>query len=494
MNAQTELRDRLHRLAEDAAPPARADLATVVVARHRTRRRQHVAMAAVAAAVLAVVVTVPAVISSTSHTPALAPAPVAAPAYGTVEGAALPAADVYGAATRGSLAPDAAFVDAVRQLPWTDGDIAGSGIPDAPLDSRHVVFAGDVGGARVALVAGLNTARPTPPRDDPQLQTDLGALSNVAVAWFAGPAGATPEQLQLAVVPHGIDPSTPTALFDPATGALVVVAAPGDAVEVSLRPGVARDATITRTWQPATTPDGVAALDLRADAVTSGQAIRYRVTRDGAEPFTTGPGTVVSHAVAVAAGSDVLATAWLRPPPPASPADTVRTTAVEEVLGWTGLRPEQVTFTGLWSGDVPAPTESPARLSLIAATLPSGAVYLSAPLGIASGDGSVGGIWCGTALLPAGPPPGERTVAVRCDVTDFSANSETISSLVVVAPRTAVTARALDGAGRVLAEYPLRDGVVVVPAPGGLATVESVAADGTVLQPTAPLGAADLGD
>lgn len=487
MNTQTELRDRLHRLAEDTAPPTRTDLATVIVARHQARRRQHVAMGAVAAAVLTVVVAVPAVIGGTSHTHT--PAPVAAPANGPDEVTALQAADVYGAATRGSLAPDAALVEAVRRLPWTDGNHAGAGVPDAPLDSRHVVFAGDVGGARVALVAGRNTARPTPPRDDPQLQTDLGALSNVAVAWFAGPAGATPAQLQPASVPHGIDAATPTALFVPDAAALVIVAAPGDTAEVSLRPEIAADGTVSRDWRPVPMPDGLAALDLRPDGVSSGEAISYRVTRDGAAPFTTGPDGMASGT----ARADVPVT-WLRERPAASPADGMLTNDVHLVLARTGLRPEQVDFSVLWAGDVPAPTTSPARVTLLAARLPSGAVYLSAPLGVVSGDGTVGGTWCGTALLPAGPPAAERTVAVRCDVTNMSANSETISSLVVVAPRTAVTARALDGAGRVLAEYPLRDGVVVVPAPGGLATVESVAADGTVLQRTAPLGAAHLGD
>ena len=69
-----------------------------------------------------------------------------------------------------------------------------------------------------------------------------------------------------------------------------------------------------------------------------------------------------------------------------------------------------------------------------------------------------------------------------------------ISSLVVVAPADAASARALDLEGAVLAEFPLADGVAVVPFPERTATVETLTTEGTVLQSSRPLTYADLGD
>lgn len=43
-----------------------------------------------------------------------------------------------------------------------------------PVESRRVVFAGDVVGGRWTLVVGVNTAIPTDDAADPDLQTDAG--------------------------------------------------------------------------------------------------------------------------------------------------------------------------------------------------------------------------------------------------------------------------------------------------------------------------------
>jgi hypothetical protein len=495
VNELTELRERLHRLADDTAPPARTGLAEVIRTRHRARRRQRAGLVALVTAVAAVVVGGQVLIDGG---PAVEPAPLAVPANGTDENAAvpesasLPPADVYGGPTRGSLADDAAFVEGVRRLPWSDGDNVGTGIPNAPLPSRHVVFAGDVGAARVALVAGLNTARPTPPDDDPEQQTDLGALSYTAVAWFVGPAGAAADEMVNIVIPYGVDPSTPTALYGAGFPGMVVVAAPGDTIEVSLRPDVAPDGTVHRTWQPVATPDGVGVVDLDGERAT-GRSLRYRVTRDGSAPFTSSPGTWDNSAGAVSNDppSDVT---WLRDEPPATPADGTRTAAVDDLLAWTALPREDVTITALWAGDVPAPTDAPARVAVMAVTLPSGAIYLTAPLGVDLGSGSVGGTTCGSGLLPAGTPAAELTVAVRCVATDMSASGRRLTSLVIVAPPDAVSANLLDPDGRTLAVRLLRDGVAVLPAPEGVGSVETTAADGTVLDRVALLGHATLGD
>jgi len=142
---------------------------------------------------------------------------------------------------------------------------------------------------------------------------------------------------------------------------------------------------------------------------------------------------------------------------------------------------------------VPAPSAAAARVGLLAATLPSGAVFVQASMGIDLGDGSVGGTWCGRGIEPAGPPVADRTFALRCDATDMSANSDVVSSLVVVAPPGTASARAVGLDGEVLAEFALTDGVAVLPFPARTATVETLAADGSVLRSTRPLTSADLG-
>jgi hypothetical protein len=209
------LRERLHALADATAPPPRADLAAVVERRHRARSTTQLRVGAAAVVVAAVAVAVPLMLDGepAGSVSAVADAPA---------GADLPGSDVYGVPTRGSLAGDADFVEAVRQLSW-----AGEGKPgtEPPVERRHVVFASDVPGGRWALVAARRTV-PPPLVDDPELEDDLDALGDVTLAWFAGPPGATPEQLRLSGVPRTTDGDRPAALSDATTGALVVVAAP----------------------------------------------------------------------------------------------------------------------------------------------------------------------------------------------------------------------------------------------------------------------------
>ncbi|MGX5655993.1 hypothetical protein ACWKWC_14560, partial [Geodermatophilus nigrescens] len=88
---------------------------------------------------------------------------------------------------------------------------------------------------------------------------------------------------------------------------------------------------------------------------------------------------------------------------------------------------------------------------------------------------------------------GDRVVAAVCDVTDASADSPVLPTLVVVAPAGAASARLLDAAGGVLGEVPLVDGVAAVgPPPDGLASVETLDAAGAVLERAEPLGEALL--
>ena len=126
--------------------------------------------------------------------------------------------------TRGSLADDGAWVEAVRLLPWSWTAAPGT-TPEAPVDTRRVAFAGDVPGARVALVLGGN--------EEP------------AAAWFVGRVGSAPEQMTLAAAPSDTIDQAPLALLDvpdPASESrtLVVVAWPGE--DASLVTGRSVDA------------------------------------------------------------------------------------------------------------------------------------------------------------------------------------------------------------------------------------------------------------
>ena len=486
MNDEEQLQQRLSRLAERTAPPPRESLAGTVVARHRARRRQAIGMTGLVAVVATLVVTTTTLIDGQGAEPTSATAVGAAGPESAVAAAAV---DVLAGPTRGSLAGDEDFVAAVRQLPWTSEATGGADVPDAPVATRWVVFAGDVPGGRWALVAGENDAEPG--QDDPELQTDLGALSDLAVAWFVGPPGATPDQLELLSVPRGVDPQYPQALADSATGALVVITAPGDEVELSLRPEIAADATVSRSWEPVDAPDGLVVTSLPPSQTAYTPAVRYRVTRDGTELRTTGPD---GRGRADRAAPDV-PLAWWRVRPAPAPGDVMVATEVEQVLGQIGLAADEVSFAVPWAGDVPAPRDGTARVTVLAATLPSGAVYLTAPYGHAlDTEGYVGGSTCGSQVVPAGAPLEQRTIALRCDVGDGSGLGDDESSLVVVAPPAAASARVLDAGGAVLTDLPLTDGVAVVPFPEGTVTVEARAADGTVLAPTRPLTHADLGE
>ncbi|MQA36116.1 hypothetical protein [Modestobacter roseus] len=455
----TDLHERLHRLADRTSPPPRHDLADAVVTRHRAQRRQAFALTAVAAVVAGVVVVVPSLLSPAERasvaTPVVADVPVPAEA------------DVLSGPTRGSLAADTAFVEDVRRLTWTEADDpdAPTAEVDPPLASRRVVFAGEVAGARWALVAGTD-----PERED-----------RVAAAWFTGPAGAEAAQLQPTSLLSGTDAASPVALSDAGTGALVVVAAPGDEISLSRRPEVHADGAVSRSFDPVDAPNGVATVVLPPAAGTYDEALRYRVTRDGAEVTTAMPST--HRSVGASAADDVPVT-WLRGEP--GDRGPVLTGAIDHVLEITGLPAEELEFTVVWRGDVPASTADTARVDLLAATLPSGSVYLEAVLAATSADGTVASTWCATDLRAGGPALSDQVFALRCSAP-FLQGTDPIESLVLIGPPAADSARLLDGAGAVLQQVGLVDGVAVLPPSVDVEGVEFLAA-GQSVGSTRPLG------
>ncbi|MPQ96678.1 hypothetical protein GB931_01835 [Modestobacter sp. I12A-02628] len=460
MTLEDDLRTGLHDWAADVDVHSAPDLSAATMAgRVHRRRRNRAVLLATGLAVLLVITAVPLALSRLRDGDgdrAAAPEP--------------PLVELYDLPTRGSLAGDPAFVEAVRALPWTGPDQP-PGLPDPTLDTRRVVFVGEVpSGARWALVAGENTARPEPPLDDPALQTDLGALSDVAVAWFTGPPGATPEQMQLASQPRGFTGTQPSALVDTSTGDLVVVSAPGDVVQLGTPPKVLPDGGTTMSFGSVPTPVGVAVTRIEAEpGVLWASPPQYRVLRDGVEVPSVGPSSFGADAAV-----DVPLT-FLRTAPPDDPGSVVGQSvdnAVRSVVPRVDRPLSADRFVVPWVGEVPGPAGVPAQVTLLTATVPSGAVVVQSMYARPLEDGGVMWSTCEQQLVwPAGQSAEERAYVLRCDVVDGSFEANTVTSLVVVAPPTAARAQVLTTDGSVLTDVALTDGVAVLPMPENAAQV-----------------------
>ncbi|QXG75985.1 hypothetical protein KUM42_19850 [Modestobacter sp. L9-4] len=365
-------------------------------------------------------------------------------------GEPVPPVDVFAGPTRGSLAGDAAFLAELRDQSWAGTDLA----TEPPPPSRRVVWADDVEGGRAALVVS-------------------GEGIDFAAAWFAGPPGAAPRGMRVQAVQLGPDRTLPVALAAPVSGALVVVGAPGDQVTVSPRPEVTAGGSVTRSWSPAETVDGVAAVTLQQSTRTDSPAVRFRVTRADRE-LPAGPVDVVTE-------SDP-GPPWLprlRNAPGPAVGDTAVNQQLQDLLGRLGQRADISGTTVLWAGDLPGRDARTVRTAVVAVPQPSGAVVLTAPFGYARDlSGQADSSTCVTGVLPSGPPLAQRVVALRCA---FGAPEPL---LLVVAPRGADRVRLLDAAGEVLDDRAMDDGVAVVTSPGLVTGVEvDTPADGTVSAP-----------
>jgi hypothetical protein len=442
--APPDLRERLFRLAAGRPLPEHAaetiGAALGVVAHARRRRRELVAAGVVVAAALAAVI------------PFLP------------RGAETPKpASVYAGPTRGSLAGDEDFVRSIARSGWDRA----SQTPGP----RRVVFAGDVPGDRWALVAAGGTpSRPA------------------TTAWFAGPANSPADRLELLSIRVAPDPAEPVSVVDPQTGALVVVAAPGDRIRVSDRPEITAGGSIRRSFRSMPTSRGVVAVSLAPIPQATVTAVRLQVDR-GDRRLGVPPPTVVAE---LGLPPRAVPVTRLRPAPPAVRGDEAVAPRLRAVLGQLGEPVGDTPVTELWSGDLPGPNDQPARLSVVAIPQPSGAVVVTTPYGYAADlTGRAGSSWCGTGILPAGVPLPQRVVAVVCDLSDLSEDPEISRFLVVVAPPGATSVRLLDATGAALRERPLADGVAVVRSPGDVAEVSVATADGGTTS-AIPLADADL--
>lgn len=473
--------------AELAGPPPSDSYERVLARRHKSDRRRLASLAAgLAALLVAVAVPFGLAVVGTQEDRVVGPP-------------STPVADIFGVPTRGSLADNVDFVEAVRQLSWALAGVSTvPPTPDAPVESRRVVFAGDVVGGRWALVVGANTAIPTGDAADPDLQTDAGELSDIAAVWFVGPPGAAPEEMRVATLPRGIATDLPASLYHGPSGALVVVAAPGDVIEISVRPDVAADATVTRDYTDAGARDGAAAMALPPNPFEPAglAAVQYRVTRAGLVIAEQRPDGDASGEPEGVLFTD-LGLQYLRPPAEVGPGDPERQAEnmALEILSEYGLGPDEVDLRVHYAGPLPGSGGGPAGLTVLTATFPSGAVLIrtdylqqiGSPQGPYSGA-TFGGGSCVNQLSAAGVPAAERTLAMRCDVLSGRADPDTESTLVVLAPVGMAGAYAVADGDSGTTRFDLDSaGVGMVAFPPGAESVVVHSADGTVVDEV-PIG------
>ena len=466
-----ELRAELTALAEDGRSPvdpaeAAADAERRVLSRRRRRRP-----IAIAAAAAAIVLAVPVLTAQD------APAPSAPAVQDRPQPPSDPnEIDLTGLPTRGPLAGDREFLAGLLTRTWENDAIFGEypvGIDTTP-DSRSVLYAGDVPAGRWALVVG----RPVPVDPSDPIDEGIGpayAPDAVLMAWFTGPPGAAPEDMTMSTFPYEMFPGMTPSLLDPATGTLVVVGAPGDAMEVSERVEVNADGSDTRTWRPAPVDDGIAVISVQPLEAPWGWAVNYRIFR----------------------GEGVLA---------ANSPDSIATPSPELVLPDLGVRypggkpdaagrraAEWAAFIALSSlGPPTAGTEVSARIvqpvphgegsvALVTITLPSGAYLVSAQWAWTVKEDFPGGNNCGLAVRPSQPPPDERLLVASCDMYDPLDGRVLGTELIAAVPPGVASLRLYRGDGAFLGEEEVTGGSMVLPMPSGTRSVEAVTAGGVSL-------------
>ena len=297
------------------------------------------------------------------------------------------------AADRGGsgLLDDAAAGEAVRMLPWSIDELV-------PVEDRSVPFVGDVPGGRRALVVG--------PSSDPR------GWDTVYGQWFTGPAGAEPADLVADSAVLGLGELESLSSVSHDGSGLVVLAAPGDTVEVSPRVVVGTDGSVRRDFTTAGTVDGVALAEV--DSTTGyGPAASYRVRRNGVVVDRGRPFLPLGL-------FDIPDPPTLTPllPSPGLPVRDAVVAAIGQVAGEVGTDDGDLRTELLWAGPISGPL-SGADAVVLAVTLPNGAVVVSTAWARTDTQGVVesAGV-CGAQSHPAGTPVDSLAVAVRCVVED----------------------------------------------------------------------------
>lgn len=419
-NVEEQLRATFRRHADFAGEPT--DVYDAVLVRYRRSRRLRVIGAAAAACAL-VLVAVPV---------------TQAVLDGRDSGGV--AQERYPLPPRGSLAGDEEFLAAVVQAPW-------GGLPvelSPPVDTRQVVYAGEVAGQRWARVVG--------PVD--------GELWG---AWLSGPAGADGATLTLQSEPNPVPPG-PAVFYHYAdgTGVLLVISDPGDEVAVSERPDVDADGTVVRDYRTVDTVDGVAAAAFSGEwlpglsvRIDRGSEVAYRGGAGGGAEFGPDdqPARWTDEQIAAAAEGALGAT----------PNADVARHLLEQLTHYAGYAFDELEPSVLWAGPVGDPNVSEAQAVLVSVTFSSGAVAILGGHGQFDSEGRFAS--GGTNLLsvhPSGTAPEDLLLVMRCDLHDGSGPTPFDSELVVLGPTGGASFRALglnatdeqSQSGRVLTVHP----------------------------------------
>ena len=433
LDLETRLRDQRTRAEE--IPPASFDLAQRVRERAREQRRRRIALTAAGIAAALVFVGLPALASGlvdegsrgeSASPPSRRPAVSQNP----------PLDDLP---TRGSLADDEGWLREVAELSWRSPELErgidrGVMLHDPALDTRHVAFAGDVPGGRVALVLGL----------------DLD--SRPVHAWFVGPEGADPEEMTLTAIPGESTQRQPMALWaspDPTSEdqALVVVGLPGDEVDMMTGREVTAAGEVRELWQSIPMEDGVGAVSPERPFAWP-PPMDFRVRRDGqTEPIFP---TLDFSERLVAGAEEPIEVADPRGLAGAVDAGELQWT-VQMLLMHYGLPAEQLRPTLLAGGPVGAGSSTSAVL--VGVTFPSGATttHLVTYWG-SSGGMTSEAVWADPA--PAGTALLDRVIALA------SSNALTVSG-----PPEGVMVEVYLADGTPFTTMPLVDGVGIGPLP-----------------------------
>lgn len=424
LTVEQALKETFQLRADEVGEPA--DLAQRVIAAHGVDRRQRWTVVAASAALIALVLAVVVPLQMW-------------------RGGDLPVAgggDSYPYPPRGSLAGDAEFVDAMLRMQWGDDGL------NPPLDTRQVVFAGDVPGGRWALVVGV--------LDGEQ-----------ASAWITGPAMARPGQMMVTTASRGdLGRAESYGDFTVPGRPLVVIGRPGDVIEISQRPDIDSQGRVSREYQAVPDESGVA-----VTAVPEGGAsTTFRLLREGRVVYTDTAGGISAYELWAESRIAEAAVGSLGTPDPALARSTLA-----ELTERTGLGPDVFDVSILWgnSGAFPG--------LLLSATLPSGAVAV------------VGS--CGTEstrelrlleLYPAGTDPQDLMFVLHCRDLGAVASDATQEYLIVLGPIRTSTFEARDVNG--IVGFDSRSRLVyVTDEPLRLSDFRALDADGAVLA-TAQVG------
>jgi hypothetical protein len=434
LDLETRLRDQRTRAEEIAPPPV--DLAQRVRQRAREQRRRRAVLTAAGVTAALVFVGLPALASGLVGEGSRGES--AAPSSQRPSVTTVPALDDL--PTRGSLAGDEGWLREIAALSWRSADLEGDSIEgvvlhDPPLDTRHVAFAGDVPGGRVALVLGLD--------------------SRLVHAWFVGPEGADPEDMTLAVIPSESTQRQPLALWtrpdpDSDDAVLVVVGNPGDEVDVLTGRDVTAAAETRELWEAIPMEDGVGALLLER-AFSWPLGAEFRVQRGGQrEPLY--PALEFSDELLADAQAPV-EVADPRGLLSAVDADELQW-AVQYLVSHYGLSAERLRPTLLAAGPIGAGSSTSALL--VGVTFPSGATTALVGTYWGHNDSAQG---MSSMTLLTGPAPAgtgllDRVLAVA-----------TANALIVSGPSTGVLVELYLADGTPFTTLPLVGGVGIGPLP-----------------------------